>query len=251
MPFEILPAIDLLGGQAVRLSQGRYDAATVYDPDPAAVAARFAAAGSGEQRVRWIHVVDLDGAKDGRPGNAEAVQAILKQTDGLHVELGGGIRSIESVERWLQLGVSRVILGTVALTDPALVREAARLYPGRVAVGIDARDGRVAVEGWLETSDTTAIELAKRFQDAGVAAIIHTDIARDGMGTGPNLAATGELAQEISIPVIASGGVGSNTDVENAASQPGIAGLIIGRALYEGHVELERALEIAGEASCS
>ena len=166
------------------------------------------------------------------------------------VELGGGIRTLDSVEEWLGLGVERAILGTAALRDPALVREAARRFPGRIGIGIDARDGRVAVEGWLETSETEALSLAREFEDAGVAAIIHTDIARDGMGTGPNLEATRELASQVGIPVIASGGVGSLDHVRDAASRSEIAGLIVGRALYDGSVELAAALSAAEEA-CS
>jgi phosphoribosylformimino-5-aminoimidazole carboxamide ribotide isomerase len=249
--FDLIPAIDLLGGRCVRLTQGRYDDATVYDADPAGPAARFAALareprGAGA-RLRWLHVVDLDGARSGRPGNAPAVRAILDAAHGLSVELGGGIRSLESVEAWLDLGVGRVILGTAALRDPELVRGAARRFPGRIAVGIDARDGRVAVSGWLETSETSAVELARRFEDAGVAALVHTDIARDGTGAGPNLEATARLAEAVSIPVIASGGVGSEEDVRAALAfaSRGVSGLIVGRALYTGAVDLGRALEIA------
>jgi len=237
--FELIPAIDLLGGQCVRLTQGRYEAATVYDADPAAVAARFAA-----HPLRRLHVVDLDGARQGRPGNAAAVRAILVAAKAVPVELGGGIRTLAAVEEWLGLGVDRVVLGTAALRDPELVKTAARRFPGRVGVGIDARDGRVAVEGWLETSETDVISLALRFEDAGVAAIVHTDIARDGTGTGPNFAASEALARAITLPVIASGGVGSLADVRAACGR-GLAGLIVGKALYEGGLELGRALEIA------
>ena len=243
--FELIPAIDLLDGRCVRLAQGRYDAATVYDSDPGAVAARFAA-----HPLRRLHVVDLDGAKEGRPCNREAVRAILAAMKDVPVELGGGIRTLDSVEEWLGLGVERAILGTAALRDPALVREAARRFPGRIGIGIDARDGRVAVEGWLETSETEALSLAREFEDAGVAAIIHTDISRDGMGTGPNLDATGELAHQIGIPIIASGGVGCLDHVRDAASRSEIAGLIVGRALYDGSIELAAALAAAEEA-CS
>jgi phosphoribosylformimino-5-aminoimidazole carboxamide ribotide isomerase len=237
--FELIPAIDLLGGQCVRLTQGRYEAATVYDADPAAVAARFAA-----HPLRRLHVVDLDGARQGRPGNAAAVRAILVAAKAVPVELGGGIRTLAAVEEWLGLGVDRVVLGTAALRDPELVKTAARRFPGRVGVGIDARDGRVAVEGWLETSETDVITLARRFEDAGVAAIVHTDIARDGTGAGPNLAASEALARALTLPVIASGGVGSLADVRAACGR-GLAGLIVGKALYEGGLELGRALEIA------
>jgi phosphoribosylformimino-5-aminoimidazole carboxamide ribotide isomerase len=237
--FELIPAIDLLGGKCVRLTQGRYDAATEYDADPAAVAARFAAL-----RIQRLHVVDLDGAKRGEPVNTEAVRGILDAAKGIPLELGGGIRTLAGIETWLGLGVERAILGTAALREPALVREAARKFPGRIGVGIDTRAGRVAVQGWLETSETDALTLARRFEDAGVAAIIYTDIARDGTGAGPNLAETVALARAISIPVIASGGVGSLADVR-AARASGVAGLIVGRALYTGAVDLASALGIA------
>jgi phosphoribosylformimino-5-aminoimidazole carboxamide ribotide isomerase len=237
--LELIPAIDLLDGHCVRLVQGRYDAATVYDADPAAVAARFAAHGLGR-----LHVVDLDGAKLGRPANTAAVRAILAAVKDVPLELGGGIRTLAAIEEWLTLGVDRVVLGTAALRDPALVRSAAGRFPGRVAVGIDARDGRVAVSGWLETSETDVLTLARRFEDAGVAALIHTDIARDGTGEGPNLAASAALARAVRLPVIASGGVGSLEDVRRACGQ-GLAGLIVGRALYTGAVDLGRALEVA------
>jgi phosphoribosylformimino-5-aminoimidazole carboxamide ribotide isomerase len=232
--FELIPAIDLLGGRCVRLTQGRYEDVTVYDPDPAAVAGRFAAHPS----LRRLHVVDLDGAREGRPCNTAAVRAILVAAKAVPVELGGGIRSLAAVEEWLALGVDRVVLGTAALRDPALVRTAAARFPGRIGVG------RVAVEGWLETSETDVISLARRFEDAGVAALVHTDIARDGTGTGPNLEASVELARAVTLPVIASGGVGSLDDVRAACGR-GLAGLIVGKALYQGAVDLARALEIA------
>ena len=237
--FELIPAIDLLGGRCVRLVQGRYDEATVYAADPAGVATRFAA-----YALQRLHVVDLDGAKLGRPGNTGAVRAILDAAKGVPVELGGGIRTLAAVEAWLALGVDRVVLGTAALRDPELVQGAARRFPGRIAVGIDARDGRVAVSGWLETSETDALTLARRFEDAGVAALIHTDIARDGTGAGPNLDASESLARAVRLPVIASGGVGSLDDVRNVCGR-GLAGLIVGRALYTGAVDLRSALEIA------
>lgn len=241
--LEILPAIDLLGGRCVRLSQGDYDRISVYGEDAGVVAASFVAAGA--QRV---HVVDLDGARAGRPHNRDAVRAIVTAAKDVPVQLGGGMRSIEAIEEALGLGVERAILGTAALRDPALVREAARRHPGRIAVGIDARAGRVAVEGWLETSNVVALDVARCFEDVGVAALIYTEIARDGMGTGPDLDATAALAGAVSIPVIASGGVGSEDDVRRAAATPGIAGLIIGKALYEGSVRLDRALAIASGA---
>lgn len=240
--FELIPAIDLLGGRCVRLAQGRYEEATVYGDDPAAVAARFAA-----HPLRRLHVVDLDGARAGEPANADALRAVLAAARGVPVQVGGGMRTLAQLEERLALGVDRVVLGTAALRDPALVREAARLHPGRIAVGIDARGGRVAVQGWLEGSDVVAVELARRFEDAGVAAIVYTDIARDGMGTGPNLEQTAALAEAVAVPVIASGGVGCEDDVRRscALAARGVAGLIVGRALYTGAVDLGRALEIA------
>jgi phosphoribosylformimino-5-aminoimidazole carboxamide ribotide isomerase len=237
--IELIPAIDLLGGRCVRLTQGRYEEATVYDADPAAVAARFA-----RHPLRRLHVVDLDGARQGRPGNAAAVRAILDAAKAVPVELGGGIRSLAAVEEWLALGVDRVVLGTAALRDPELVKTAAARFPGRVGVGIDARDGKVSVAGWLETSETDVITLARRFEDAGVAALVHTDIARDGTRAGPNLEASAELARAVALPVIAAGGVGSLDDVRAACGR-GLAGLIVGKALYEGGLDLGRALELA------
>ena len=232
-------AIALLDGRCVRLSRGRYDDATVYGEDPGAVAAAFA-----RQRIPRLHVVDLDGARAGRPANAEALRAIVAAVGEVPVQRGGGIRTLEAVDETLATGVDRIILGTVALRDPALVREAAKRHPGRIVVGIDAKDGRVAVEGWLETSETRAVELAPRFEEAGVAAIVYTDIARDGMLSGPNLEATAELADAVSIPVIVSGGVASEDDLVRAAGYAprGIAGAIVGRALYTGAVDLASAL---------
>jgi phosphoribosylformimino-5-aminoimidazole carboxamide ribotide isomerase len=240
--FELIPAIDLLEGRCVRLSQGRYDRATVYGEDPAALAARFAA-----HPLRRLHVVDLDGARSGRPENAAAIAAILAAAGRVPVQVGGGMRSLADVEARLALGVDRVVLGTAALREPELVREAARRHPGRIAVGVDAREGKVAVQGWLEASDVSAADLARRFEDAGVAAIVYTDIARDGMLAGPNLAQTAALAAAVGIPVIASGGVASEDDVRRscALAARGVAGLIVGRALYTGAVDLARALEIA------
>jgi len=238
--FEVIPAIDLLGGRCVRLAQGRYDAATVYAEDPGSVAADFV-----RRSIPRLHVVDLDGAKAGRPVNGAAVRGIVAAAGGVPVQLGGGIRSLAAVEAALGWGVDRVILGTVALREPALVEQAAKRFAGRIVVGIDAKGGRVAVEGWLETSETEAAELAPRFEQAGVAAIVYTDIARDGMLTGPNLPQTVALASAIDIPVIVSGGVSSVDDLVAAARlvPRGIAGAIVGRALYTGAVDLEEALE--------
>jgi phosphoribosylformimino-5-aminoimidazole carboxamide ribotide isomerase len=236
----LIPAIDLLDGRCVRLTQGRYDEATIYGEDPGAVAAGFA-----EHALRRLHVVDLDGAKAGETRNAKAIRGIVSGAGSIPVQLGGGIRTLAAVEAALELGIDRVILGTVALRDPELVRTAAEKFPGRVVVGIDARDGRVAVEGWLEESDATAVEVAKRFEDAGVAAIVYTDIARDGMLTGPNFEATAELADAIGIPVILSGGVATGDDIVRAAgfTSRGVAGAIVGRAIYTGAVDIGRTLE--------
>jgi phosphoribosylformimino-5-aminoimidazole carboxamide ribotide isomerase len=242
MAFEVIPAIDLLGGRCVRLLQGRFDAVTVYAEDPAALARDFAARGAAR-----LHVVDLDGARAGEPREREAVRRIVAAAGGACVQLGGGLRRLEAVEESLALGVERVVLGTAALRDPDLVRDAARRFPGRVAVGLDAREGRVAAAGWLESSEAPVEEVARRFEGAGVAALVHTDIARDGTLEGPNLEASARLAEVVGIPVIASGGVGSEADVRAAAALAarGLAGLIVGRALYTGAVRLERALAIA------
>lgn len=238
--FELIPAIDLLDGRCVRLAQGRYDAATVYGDDPGAVAGDFV-----RQAIPRLHVVDLDGAKAGQPVNEAAVRSITAATGAVPVQLGGGIRTLEAIEGALAWGVDRVILGTVALRDPDFVKQAAKEFSGRIVVGIDAKDGHVAVEGWLETSETQARDLAPRFEEAGVSAIVYTDIARDGMLSGPNLEATAALADAVSIPVIVSGGVSSVEDLEAASklAPRGIAGAIIGRALYTGDVDLGVALE--------
>lgn len=234
----LYPAIDLKGGQCVRLLRGDMDKATVFNSDPADQARRFA-----EQGCEWLHVVDLDGAFAGQPVNRPAVEAILKAVN-VPVQLGGGIRDLAILAAWMEAGLSRAILGTVALRNPDLVRDACRLYPGRIAVGIDARDGFVAVEGWAETSSVTAIDLAKKLEDAGVTAIIYTDIDRDGAMGGANIDATVALAQAISTPVIASGGVSSLDDLLalKAVSAAGIAGVISGRALYDGRIDLAQAL---------
>jgi phosphoribosylformimino-5-aminoimidazole carboxamide ribotide isomerase len=241
----LYPAIDLKGGQCVRLLRGEMDAATVYNDDPAAQARAFRDAGCA-----WVHVVDLDGAFAGRPVNADAVRAILGAVD-VPVQLGGGIRDRAGIERWLEAGVARVVLGTVALRDPDLVIAACRAHPGRIAVGIDARGGKVAVEGWAETAEITATDLALKFEDAGVAAIVFTDIDRDGALQGPNLDATGALARRLSTPVIASGGVSSLDDLKAIATLAGdgVAGAIVGRALYDGRVDPAEAARVLAEAA--
>ncbi|RDD63294.1 1-(5-phosphoribosyl)-5-[(5-phosphoribosylamino)methylideneamino]imidazole-4-carboxamide isomerase [Ferruginivarius sediminum] len=236
----LFPAIDLKEGKAVRLLRGEMESARVFNDDPAAQARAFAEAG-----FEWLHLVDLDGAFAGRPLNAPAVEAIVAAVD-LPVQLGGGIRDLATVERWLEAGVARVILGTVAVKDPALVEEACRRFPGRIVVGIDARDGRVAVEGWAETSEIMARDLAKRFEDAGVEAIVYTDIERDGALQGVNVEATVDLARAVSLPVIASGGVASLDDLARlrAVEDQGVAGAILGRALYDGRIDPKSALAL-------
>lgn len=235
----LYPAIDLKGGQCVRLLRGDRNRATVFNADPAAQAKKFAEAGA-----TWIHVVDLDGAITGKPANETAVRSILAALS-IPVQLGGGIRDRAGIARWLDAGIARIILGTVALRDPDLVKAACREFPGRIAVGIDARQGKVAVEGWVETSEITAHDLARRFENAGVAAIVYTDIDRDGAMQGVNVEATAALAAHIDIPIIASGGVASLDDIR-ALKARGITGAILGRALYEGRIDLREALEVAG-----
>jgi phosphoribosylformimino-5-aminoimidazole carboxamide ribotide isomerase len=249
----LFPAIDLKDGLAVRLQQGDPARATVFNRDPAEQARTFAAQG-----FEYLHIVDLDGAFAGRPMNAAAVERILAAVE-IPLQLGGGIRDRATIDAWLGKGVARVIIGTAAVRDPALVKEAARAHPGRVAVGLDARDGKVAVEGWAETSELSALDLAKRFEDAGVAAIVYTDIARDGMLKGLNLDATIALANEISIPVIASGGLASLDDlrvllgdykINTVAHYTGkIAGAIAGRALYDGRLDAAEALNLIRAAA--
>jgi phosphoribosylformimino-5-aminoimidazole carboxamide ribotide isomerase len=239
----LYPAIDLKGGQCVRLRQGDMAQATLFNSDPADQARRFAAAGA-----EWIHVVDLDGAFAGHAVNAAAVEAILAAVANRPCQLGGGIRDLAAIEGWLARGVSRVILGTVAVRDPDLVRQACRQFPGRVAVGIDAKGGHVAVEGWAETSELTVAELALRFEDAGVAAIIHTDIDRDGLLQGVNVEATAALARRVKTPVIASGGVAGLEDLRRLLEAGSIAGVVAGRALYDGRLILEEALALLAAA---
>jgi len=238
----LFPAIDLKEGQVVRLLYGDLDAVTVYGENPGAQAKAFADAGCD-----WLHVVDLNGAVEGRPVNSDAVKSIRASFPG-KMQLGGGIRTLENVKHWLDLGIDRVILGTIAARDPNLVKEACRLYPNQIVVGIDAKGGKVAVEGWVETGEMTALDLAQKFQDAGVAAIVFTDIDRDGALTGVNLEATVGLADAISIPVIASGGVADIEDIRavKAARDSGVnlEGAISGRALYDGRLDLGEALEL-------
>ena len=240
----LIPAIDLKDGQCVRLVQGDMARATVFSADPAAQARAFAAQG-----FDYLHVVDLDGAFAGKPVNADAVRGILA---GLRIklQLGGGIRDLKTVRGWLESGVTRVIIGTAAVRDPEFVREAARLYPGRVAVGVDAREGVVAIEGWAKTSDISALDLARRFQDAGVAAIIYTDIARDGALAGLNIESTVALADALEIPVVASGGLASIEDVRRLAEPDcaRLAGAIVGRALYDGRLDAHAALAVLRSA---
>ncbi|MBX9709479.1 MAG: 1-(5-phosphoribosyl)-5-[(5-phosphoribosylamino)methylideneamino]imidazole-4-carboxamide isomerase [Xanthobacteraceae bacterium] len=236
----LFPAIDLKNGQCVRLEQGDMARVTVFNLDPAAQATAFE-----RQGFEYLHVVDLDGAFAGKPMNAQAVEAMLK-TVTMPVQLGGGIRDMTTLEAWLAKGIRRVIIGTAAVRDPAFVKQAAKKYPGRVAVGLDARDGKVAVEGWAETSTVTALDIARRFEDAGVAAIVFTDIARDGLLKGLNLDATIALAESISIPVIASGGFASIDDVK-ALLKPNakrLEGAISGRALYDGRIDPSEALAL-------
>lgn len=232
----LYPAIDLKDGNCVRLLKGEMDSATVFGENPAAQAKAFTDAG-----CKWLHLVDLNGAFAGRPVNAAAVEAILAAVE-VPVQLGGGIRHMSTIENWLSKGVKRVILGTVAVEDPKLVREAAARYPNQIAVGIDARAGRVATRGWAEETEVMALDLARRYEDAGVAAIIYTDIDRDGAMGGPNVQATADLARAVKIPVIASGGVSSMADLIALRDEGVIAGAISGRALYDGALDLANAL---------
>ncbi|MEQ1696320.1 MAG: 1-(5-phosphoribosyl)-5-[(5-phosphoribosylamino)methylideneamino]imidazole-4-carboxamide isomerase [Hyphomicrobiaceae bacterium] len=240
----LFPAIDLKDGQCVRLKLGEMDQATVFNDDPAAQALIFE-----RQGFQYLHIVDLNGAFEGKPVNSTAVEAILKAIT-IPAQLGGGIRDLATIEHWLARGLRRVILGTVAVRDPALVKAACNAFPGRVAVGIDAKGGKVAVEGWAETSTLTAIDLARRFEDAGVSAIIYTDIDRDGILAGLNLASTADLARSTKIPVIASGGLASMEDIK-ALIKPEYAmleGAISGRALYDGRIDPKAALDLLARA---
>lgn len=242
MSLIIFPAIDLKSGQVVRLAEGDMDRATIYGDDPAHQAALFAAAGADH-----LHVVDLDGAFAGASVNGDAAAAIVARFPG-KVQLGGGIRDRAAVERWLALGVERVVIGTAALEDPDLVRGAARDFPGRIVVAVDARDGMVATRGWADVSDVSVADLARRFEDAGVAALLFTDVGRDGLLKGCNVEATAALARAVSLPVIASGGVAGIADVEALAplAFQGIEGVVTGRALYDGRLDLAEAIRVAG-----
>jgi len=237
----LYPAIDLKDGQAVRLVHGDMTQTTVFNDDPTAQARAFVDAG-----CQWLHLVDLNGAFAGAPVNAAPVEAILKACP-VPAQLGGGIRDIATIEAWLDKGLARVILGTVAVENPDLVRQAARAFPGQVAVGLDARNGRVATRGWAEETDLMVTDLARSFEDAGIAAIIYTDILRDGTMKGPNIAATADLARAVSIPVIASGGVSSLADLTALRDTGVIAGAISGRALYDGALDLAQALRVLAE----
>ncbi len=242
--FIVFPAIDLKGGQVVRLAEGDMDRATVYGDDPAAQAMLFAEAGSG-----FLHVVDLDGAFAGRAVNEAAVESIVSAFPG-HVQLGGGIREPDAVKRWIDLGVSRVVIGTAALKNPQFVRDMAAEYPGGIVVAVDARDGFVATEGWAEKSDMPVADLARRFEDAGVASLLFTDVGRDGLLKGCNVEATVDLARATDIPVIASGGVAGISDIRllSLHAQDGVEGVITGRALYDGRLDLATAIAVARAA---
>jgi phosphoribosylformimino-5-aminoimidazole carboxamide ribotide isomerase len=240
-PVILFPAIDLKDGRCVRLKRGEMGSATVFNDDPAAQAVSFERDG-----FSWLHCVDLDGAFAGQAANAQAVRAI-RATTRLPIQLGGGIRDMAAITFWLEAGIERVILGTVALKNPALVREAARAFPGRIVVGADAKGGRIAVEGWAEMSELTPIDLGRKFEDAGVAAVLFTDVDQDGLLAGVNVAATTALARAVRIPVIASGGVGSIADIDAliAVNEPNIAGVVIGRALYDGRIDPREAISRA------
>jgi len=236
----IIPAIDIKGGRCVRLLQGRMDAETVYSDDPSAMARRWEDGGAGR-----LHVVDLDGAVEKQPKNLPQIRAIIDSV-GIPVQVGGGIRDMETIRMYLESGVDRVVIGTEAIRNPDLVKQACQAYPDRIVVGIDARAGRVAIEGWTETTDASAVELARQFEDSGVAAINFTDIERDGMRTGPNIEETRRLAESVAIPVVASGGVSSLDDIKALLplAPSGVVGVIIGKALYDGNVDLPEAVRL-------
>lgn len=244
MSLIVFPAIDLKAGQVVRLAEGDMDRATVYGDDPTAQAMLFAEAGSD-----YLHVVDLDGAFAGTAVNGDAVASIVESFPG-HVQVGGGIRTMAAVEGWFDRGVARIVIGTAALTDPQLVRDAAAAFPGGVVVGVDARDGFVATQGWADVSDVSVIDMGRRFEDAGVAALLFTDIGRDGLLKGCNVEATVDLARAVNLPVIASGGVKGIGDIRMLAihAKDGIEGVITGRALYDGRLDLATALAVAASA---
>jgi phosphoribosylformimino-5-aminoimidazole carboxamide ribotide isomerase len=241
MSLIVFPAIDLKGGQVVRLAEGDRDRATIYGDDPAAQAMLFAEAGA-----RHVHVVDLDGAFAGHAVNADAVASIVETFPG-HVQVGGGIRTMAAVEGWFDRGVARIVIGTAALKDPQLVRDAAKAYPGGIVVGVDAREGFIATQGWADLSDVPVLDMAQRFEDAGVAALLFTDVGRDGMLTGCNVEATVDLARAQTLPVIASGGVKNIGDIRMLSlfAKDGIEGVITGRALYDGRLDLATALAVA------
>ncbi len=243
----IIPAVDIKNGKCVRLVQGRMDEETVYSDDPQAMASKWSRLGA-----QLIHVIDLDGAFVKNPQNTESVRNILKSVN-VPIQLGGGIRKEETVHMYLQMGVKRVIIGTGAIKEPAFVKKVCKSYPGQIVVGIDARNGKVAIDGWTQTTRIEAIELAKEFEDCGVAAINFTDIHRDGMQTGPNLDATLRLAEAVSIPVVASGGVSSIEDLKNLLplEAAGVVGVIIGKALYSGKLDLKEALDLTGQNTFS
>lgn len=243
MSLIVFPAIDLKGGQVVRLAEGDMDRATVYGDDPAAQAMLFAESGA-----MHIHVVDLDGAFAGESVNGGAVEAIVQSFPG-HVQLGGGIRDAAAVERWFNLGVSRLVIGTAALTNPDFVKDMAREWPGGIVVAVDARDGMVATQGWADVSDVTVVDMARRFEDAGVASLLFTDVGRDGLLKGCNIEATVDLARQVDIPVIASGGVAGISDIRLLShhARDGIEGVITGRAIYDGRLDLATALAMAAK----
>lgn len=244
MSLIVFPAIDLKGGKVVRLAEGDMDRATVYGDDPAAQAMKFAESGA-----QHLHMVDLDGAFAGQSVNGDAVRAVVETFPG-HVQLGGGIRSREAIEAWFDLGVARVVIGTAALKDPDLVRGAARDFPGGVVVAVDAKDGMVATAGWADVSDVSVVDMARRFEDAGVASLLFTDVGRDGLLKGVNIEATVDLARATDLPVIASGGVAGIADIHVLAlhAKDGIEGVITGRALYDGRLDLAAAISVADAA---